>query len=49
MDRNTAVGVTGTFVTVTLEDVHLYSAIVCGLLTAIHLSVSIYVKLKNRK
>ena len=48
MDRDTAVGFLGTFASFTLETVHLVAACVCAVLTAVHLSVSIYVKIKGR-
>lgn len=48
MDRDTAVGLAGTFASFTLDTVHLVAATICAVLTAIHLSVSIYLKLKGR-
>lgn len=48
MDKQTMVGLAGTFASFTLETVHLYAATICALLTAVHLSVSIYLKLKGR-
>lgn len=48
MDKHSAVGLAGTFASFTLETIHLYAATVCALLTAVHLSVSIYVKLKGK-
>lgn len=48
MNRDTAVGLAGTFASFTLDTVHLVTATVCAVLTAIHLSVSIYQKLKGR-
>lgn len=48
MDRDTAVGLAGTFASFTLDTIHLVTATVCAVLTAIHLSVSIYLKLKGK-
>ncbi len=48
MNRDSAVGLAGTFFSFTLETIHLVTATVCAVLTAIHLGVSIYVKLKNK-
>jgi hypothetical protein len=48
MNRDTAVGFAGTFASFTLDTIHLVTATVCALLTAIHLSVSIYQKLKGK-
>jgi hypothetical protein len=48
MNRDTAVGLAGTFASFTLDTVHLVAATVCAVLTAVHLSVSIYVKLKGK-
>jgi len=48
MNRDTAVGLAGTFASFTLDTIHLVTATVCAVLTAIHLSVSIYQKLKGR-
>lgn len=48
MDRDTAVGLAGTFASFTLDTVHLIAATVCALLTVVHLSVSIYLKLKGK-
>jgi hypothetical protein len=48
MNRDTAVGLAGTFASFTLDTVHLVTATVCAVLTAIHLSVSIYQKLKGK-
>lgn len=48
MNRDTAVGIAGTFASFTLDTIHLVAATVCAVLTAIHLSVSIYVKLKGK-
>lgn len=48
MDRSTTVGLAGTFASFTLETIHLVTATVCALLTAVHLGVSIYTKLKGK-
>jgi hypothetical protein len=48
MNRDSAVGLVGTFASFTLETIHLVTATVCAVLTAIHLGVSIYVKLKGK-
>lgn len=48
MDRTSAVGLAGTFASFTLDTIHLVTATVCAVLTAIHLSVSIYQKLKGK-
>jgi hypothetical protein len=48
MNRDTAVGLAGTFASFTLDTIHLVTATVCAVLTAIHLSVSIYQKLKRK-
>lgn len=48
MDRNTTVGLAGTFASFTLDTIHLIAATLCALLTVVHLSVSIYLKLKGR-
>lgn len=49
MNRDTAVGLAGTFASFTLDTIHLVTATVCAVLTAIHLSVSIYQKVKGNK
>jgi len=48
MDKNSMVGMAGTFATFTLDTVHLISATICAVLTAIHLSVTLYQKLKGK-
>ena len=48
MDRTSAVGLAGTFASFTLDTVHLVAATTCAVLTAIHLSVTIYQKLRGK-
>ena len=48
MDKSSMVGMAGTFATFTLDTVHLVSATICAVLTAIHLSVTIYQKLRGK-
>ena len=48
MNRDTVVGVAGTFASFTLDTIHLIAATACALLTVVHLSVSIYLKLKGK-
>jgi hypothetical protein len=48
MDRTSAVGLAGTFASFTLDTVHLVAATTCAVLTAIHLSVTIYQKLRDK-
>ena len=48
MNRDSVVGLAGTFASFTLDTIHLVAATVCAVLTAIHLSVSIYLKLKGK-
>lgn len=48
MNRDSAVGLAGTFASFTLDTIHLVAATVCAVLTAIHLGVSIYVKLRSK-
>jgi len=42
------VGLAGTFASFTLDTIHLFAATVCAVLTAIHLSVTIYQKLRGK-
>ena len=49
MNRDSALGIVGTFASFTLDTVHLVAATICAVLTAIHLSVSIYQKLKHKR
>ena len=48
MDRTSYIGVLGTVFSFTLDSIHLIAATVCALLTAVHISVSIYQKLKGK-
>lgn len=48
MDKHSAVGVTGTFFSFTLDSIHLIAAIICAILTAVHMGVSIYQKVKGK-
>lgn len=48
MDKNSAYGVLGTVFSFTLDTVHLVAATVCALLTAVHMGVSIYQKIKGK-
>jgi cystathionine beta-lyase/cystathionine gamma-synthase len=48
MDKNSAYGLLGTMFSFTLDTVHLAAATVCALLTAIHMGVSIYQKVKGK-
>ena len=47
--RDNAIGILGTLSAFGLERVHLIAATVCALLTATHLGVSLYQKLKARR
>ena len=49
MMRDNFIGVIGTFTAFGLEKVHLIAATICALLTAIHMGVSIYQKLRDKK
>jgi len=49
MDKNSAYGVLGTVFSFTLDTVHLVAATVCALLTAVHMGVSIYQKIKGKE
>jgi len=48
MDKNSAYGIAGTFFSFTLDTVHLVAATICALLTAVHMGVSIYQKVKGK-
>jgi len=48
MNRDSFVGLAGTFASFTLDTIHLLAATICAVLTAVHLSVSIYLKLKGK-
>jgi hypothetical protein len=48
MDKNSAYGLAGTFFSFTLDTVHLVAATICALLTAAHMGVSIYQKVKGK-
>jgi hypothetical protein len=48
MDRATFVGVLGTVFSFTLDSIHLVAATICALLTAVHMGVSIYLKVKGK-
>jgi len=48
MDKNSAYGLIGTLFSFTLDTVHLVAATICALLTAIHMGVSIYQKVKGK-
>ena len=48
MDKQSVVGLAGTFASFTLDTVHLIAATVCAILTAIHMGVSIYARLKAK-
>jgi hypothetical protein len=48
MNRDSFVGLAGTFASFTLDTIHLVAATICAVLTAVHLSVSIYLKLKGK-
>jgi len=48
MDRTSFVGVLGTVTSFTLDAIHLVAATICALLTAVHMGVSIYHKVKGK-
>jgi hypothetical protein len=48
MDRTSFVGVLGTIFSFTLDTIHLVAATICALLTAVHMGVSIYHKVKGK-
>jgi len=48
MDRTSYIGVLGTVFSFTLDSIHLIAATICAMLTAVHISVSIYQKLKKK-
>ena len=48
LDQHGAVGILGTLASFSLESVHLVAATVCAVLTAVHMSVIIYLKIKGK-